>query len=399
MGTLSIILGLLSLGLIAYWVIADTRIYRSLRGLPTARDGMALDMPDAAVCVIVPAHNEERVIEQLIASLRSQDHPQLRVVLCLDRCTDATAEIARRAIADDERFEIIEIDACPPDWAGKVHAVWTGVSQSLAARDADLLLFTDADTEFHPALVRSTCALLRSRGLGMLSLWSDLVCEHWFEKLVQPACGTELMYQYPLLNANRRNRRRAFANGQFILFDRKAYEAIGGHASVNEAVLEDMALARRVAEADIPAGVFLADGMLRVRMYPSWDAFRTGWKRIYIDCAKFKVSRLRKHAWRMRMTSILMPLAALVLLALALAGVIDHGPWRWAAAIVAGTALVLWLANLVFIYRRGGFPILWAPLHPVGVWLCSRILLEAARDLARHEPVRWGGKAYHLMPR
>ncbi len=399
MGILILILGLLSLGLIAYWVIADVRIYRSLKGLPTARDGMGMDLPEASVCVIVPAHNEERVIEALIASLRAQDHPDMRVVLCLDRCTDATPELARKAVGDDERFEIIEIDACPSDWAGKVHAVWTGVTRSRGARDADLLLFTDADTEFHASLVRASCALLRTRGLGMLSLWSDLSCEHWFEKLVQPACGTELMYQYPLLNANRRERRRAFANGQFILFERTAYEAIGGHASVNEAVLEDMALARRVAEAKIPAGVFLADGMLRVRMYASWEAFRTGWKRIYIDCAKFKVARLRKHAWRMRMTSVVMPLAAMLLLGLALGGGIEPIPWRRAAVIVAGAAITLWLANLIFIYRRGGFPARWAPLHPIGAWLCSRILLDAARDLARHEPVQWGGRAYRLMPR
>lgn len=38
---------------------------------------------------------------------------------------------------------------------------------------------------------------------------------------------------------------RAFANGQFILLTRAAYDKIGGHEAVKSAVLEDLELARR----------------------------------------------------------------------------------------------------------------------------------------------------------
>lgn len=399
MGIVFFILFLHALALLAYWIIADVHIVRSLRGLPTARAGLGLGATDDQVCVVVPAHNEERVIAGLVASLRAQDHPRVRFVLALDRCTDRTREIAEREIAGDPRFEIIEIRACPEDWAGKVHAVWRGVGSSEAARSADLLLFTDADTEFHPGLVRASAALLRSRGLDMLSLWSDLASEHWFEGLVQPACGMELMYQYPLHNANRAQRRRAFANGQFILFTREGYEAIGGHESVNQAVLEDMALARRMVDAGRPTGVFLADGMLRVRMYATWSAFQVGWRRIFIDCAKFKVSRLRKHAWRVRVTMILLPLGSIAAGASALSGAVEADWLRVAMLSASIPALALWLGNLLLIYRLGGFPLRWVPLQPIGAWLVSRILLRAADDLERGEPVRWGGKSYSLKAR
>ena len=86
---------------------------------------------------------------------------QVRYVLALDRCTDDTAALARAAIDGDERFEIIEIDACPGDWAGKVHAVHAGVTRSRGAADAEYLLFADADTLFSPGCIASALALMR----------------------------------------------------------------------------------------------------------------------------------------------------------------------------------------------------------------------------------------------
>ena len=391
-----------AVSLMVYWIIGDVRIVSTLRGLPKAREGITIadaDPPSDRVCVIVPAHNEEDVIGGLIQSLRSQDYEHMRVVITLDRCTDRTREIAAREIDGDARFEIIEIESCPDEWAGKVHAVWSAVNKSEAARDAQVYLFTDADTIFDPSLVRATTALLRHRGLGMLSLWSNLSCKHWFEWLVQPACGIELMYQYPLMKANRMERRRAFANGQFIMFSRDAYEKIGGHEAVNEAVLEDMALARLVEQAKIPAGVLLADGLLTVRMYDTWQAFRVGWKRIYIDCAKFKVARLTKHAWRMRGVSIAMPLMTLGAILLAIYTPIDPTWLRIVGGVLAGLSMCVWVGNLAFIYRKGGFPVVAILLYPIGSFLASRIMIEAGRELAKQEPVRWGGKEYYLKPR
>src|ERR1700761_5623694 len=52
--------------------------------------------------VIVPAHNEESVIERTVKSLLRIDWPRecFRVVVVADNCTDATADTARRAGAE-----------------------------------------------------------------------------------------------------------------------------------------------------------------------------------------------------------------------------------------------------------------------------------------------------------
>lgn len=49
--------------------------------------------------VVIPAHNEGRVLEDLLNSLRKQDYPQSHICIFVfaDRCTDCTAEIAHRS--------------------------------------------------------------------------------------------------------------------------------------------------------------------------------------------------------------------------------------------------------------------------------------------------------------
>jgi glycosyltransferase involved in cell wall biosynthesis len=291
------------LGTIVLWGSVWIRVEHWMRVVPTLRLGQrlaAVEPPSGSVCVVVPAYNEARVIAALVQSLRSETYPQLRVVLALDRCRDDTPGIARAAIGDDHRFEIVEIESCPANWAGKVHAVNAGVTRSRGAADADYFLFADADTVFAPGCIAASVAMMHHRKLDLLSLLSTLTHETWFERVVQTAAVFELLRQYPLTLANARKDRRAFANGQFMLFTREAYRAVGGHASVKDALLEDLALARLIEERGRKAGVFLAAGLFHCHMYASWAEFRRGWKRIYIEASNRKPRRLSQSAWWIR---------------------------------------------------------------------------------------------------
>jgi cellulose synthase/poly-beta-1,6-N-acetylglucosamine synthase-like glycosyltransferase len=396
------VLSLCSALLLVYWGVGLGRIIRTHRHIPTARAGVALAAehpPMQAVCIVIPAHNEEAAIGGLLESLKAQNYPNLRVILCLDRCTDGTAAVVRKTVGDDGRFRAIEIRTCPDGWAGKVNAAWTG-AHCPEARSAEFLLFADADTWFHPDCVAATVALLEHRKLDLLSLLSTLTADRWFEKLVQPAAGLELIRQYPIERANRATRRRAFANGQFMLFRRAAYDAVGGHEAVRDELLEDIALARRIAETERPAGLLLADGMLRCRMYESWDAFRRGWKRIYVEAAKCKVRRLRQAAMAAGAMGAVLPLLAFANLWLS-AGLMD-GEHQLAA--VAGVCISLlglgaWGASVGATYRIARVPLIWIPGFILGSLLAAGILREAARDLRSGTPVSWGGRTYVRSPR
>jgi chlorobactene glucosyltransferase len=317
-------------------------------------------------------------------------------VLALDRCTDDTASIARTEIAGDARFEIIEIDACPADWAGKVHAVHAGATRSRGAADAEYLLFADADTVFSPECIASSLAMMRHRKLDFLSLLSTLTHDTWFERVVQAAAALELMRQFPLTLANAPKNRRAFANGQFMLFKRDAYEAVGGHAAVKNALLEDLALARLIDARERSAGVFFAAGLFHCRMYADWPQFQRGWKRIFIEAANREPKRLSVSARRIRWLGTLLPLWMLGA-GLFGAAIVAHEPrMGWALLVLWLVAMLVWVGALSRISALSGAPAWTAPLHIVGAWLTANLLAEAASDLRSQRPTRWGGREYDL---
>jgi cellulose synthase/poly-beta-1,6-N-acetylglucosamine synthase-like glycosyltransferase len=395
--TFAWVMSLGPLATILWWGSIWARVEHSLWAIPTLRLGQKLASahpPTGNVCVVVPAHNEARVIAGVIRSLRSETYSQLRVVMALDRCTDDTALLARTEIAGDARFEVLEIDVCPADWSGKVHALHTAVTGSRVAPDAEFLIFADADTLFSPGCIAAALALLHHRKLDLLSLLSTLTYDTWFERVVQLAAGFELLQQYPLTQANALEGRQAFANGQFMLFKRDAYDAVGGHVAVRDALLEDLALARLVEAKRLIAGVFVAAGLFHCRMYADWPEFRRGWKRIYIEAADRKIRALSLSAWRVRWLGTIFPTWTFAAGACGALIIAHDARIGWALLGISLLALLLWAGPLLRLTMVARAPAWTAPLHIIGAWLTAKLLDEAASDLRSRKPTTWGGREY-----
>ncbi|MDP1660578.1 MAG: glycosyltransferase family 2 protein [Phycisphaerales bacterium] len=390
-----------------YWTTGIVRFIRTRLTSPmaTAAERMP-DPPDDAwptVCVVVPAHNEEASIGSLLETLLRQDYPpdRLRVVFSLDRCTDATERVIRGRTGEDARIAVHTVDRCPDGWAGKVHALWHAVMNRNEAFNADLLLFIDADTLLHPSCVRWTVKLRQQRGCGLLSLYSTLAKRYWFEHLVQPATAGELLRQYPLLRSSEGPTTRSMANGQYMLFTRETYFHVGTHACVKDEVLEDTAMAQIVKALGHRCEVFFADGALVCRMYDTWSAFVSGWKRLYIELANRRPQRMLLHARAAVLTGSVMPVLSAAALAAGLLVEWHGGLWWYAlAAIVGGLAgLAGYYGCLVLGVVWGGASLVGAALYPVGSAVTAWILLCARADLLSGVPVRWGGKEYTRTPR
>lgn len=408
-----------------YWSVALVRIARELVRLGRASDGLSLGEPPGGwpkVSVIVPAHNEERLAPACARALLDSDYPALEVIFVLDRCSDRTLERLTPIASEDSRLVIVENGSCPPDWAGKCNAARLGAERATG----ELLLFTDADTQFDPKLIRATVSLLRHRGLSLLSLMPTLTSDLLFERVAQPVAAITLLRMYPISSANRPSNPRVFANGQFMLFERSTYEALGGHAAVKDDLLEDIAFARAVRDrAGRRSGLFAAGPLLVVRMYESLAQFVEGWKRIYIEACLRSPSKLRRKAIEAAAIGIAGPIAEVLTLLLAMAawvaaigssdgagpagagaGAAFSDPSRQALAGAAGiaaaaaiTAMVVRAIALSICYRQSSAPLVGVPFFPLGSWHVVRALWEGARDLDRRRPVRWGGRDYVLEPR
>lgn len=99
-----------------------------------------------AVAVLVPAYNEEKVINRTIGSVLASTYPNLRVIVIDDGSKDNTAEVARREFA--EEIAQGRVTVIRQENGGKAAALNNGLQQVteeiFVGIDADTLIANDA---------------------------------------------------------------------------------------------------------------------------------------------------------------------------------------------------------------------------------------------------------------
>jgi glycosyltransferase involved in cell wall biosynthesis len=227
-----------------------------------------------SVTAIVPARNEEAVITACITSLASQ--PEIAEILVVnDQSTDGTASVVRSLIEKVPNLRLLETGALPDGWVGKNYALWVGVQQAKCA----WLLFTDADAEHERNSASRALQIAQEHQAALISFSPEQITETWYEKALIPFIYLRLAKRFSYEKVNDPNSPAAAANGQFLMMRRDVYDAIGGHSSVAGEVLEDVALAMRVKAASHRIWFGSGEGIVRVRMYRSFQAMWQGWQK------------------------------------------------------------------------------------------------------------------------
>jgi GT2 family glycosyltransferase len=242
------------------------------------------------VTAILPAKDEEAYVADCLRSLCRQTYPKLEILVVDDRSADRTGEIARDIAASDARVRVLTIDTLPPGWTGKTHAL----EHASHFANGQWLLFLDADTLHTPESLEIVMEFARSHRAVLASLLPELRCDTFWERVVQPVAAITLMQSFPLHAVNNDRSPLAFANGQYILIERTAYDAAGGHRGVRDRFVEDIALAQRVKALGLPIRVALAREIVSCRMYASFDQVVRGWSRIFYDALGRSPGRLTK---------------------------------------------------------------------------------------------------------
>jgi glycosyltransferase involved in cell wall biosynthesis len=228
----------------------------------------------ASVTAIVPARNEEAVIEGCIISLASQSKIA-EILVVDDQSTDGTASVVRSLMEKIPNLRLLEAGGLPDGWVGKNHALWVGVQQANSA----WLLFTDADAEHQRDSASRALQIAQEKNAALVSFSPQQVTETWYEKALIPFIYLRLAKRFSYEKVNDPNSLAAAANGQFLMMRRDVYAAIGGHSSVAGEVLEDVALAMRVKSAGHPIWFGPGLGLVRTRMYRSFREMWQGWKK------------------------------------------------------------------------------------------------------------------------
>ncbi len=237
--------------LVMMGLIGGTVAFGHLRRLTGRVDGLVTLR--GQITIVIPARNEEASIGHLLSDLTTGRPLGARVVVVDDHSSDATADIV-------SGFEFAELIAAPPlpaGWCGKPWACHTGA----AVAHEGTLVFLDADVRVRPgALDLVVDQLNRTGGIVSVQPW------HTTGRPVEQLSALFNVIAVMGSGAGWPDPSGVF--GPVIATSVAAYRAAGGHDSVRDEVVEDLALCQSYRSAALPVTVFGGGELISFRMYP-----------------------------------------------------------------------------------------------------------------------------------
>lgn len=341
-------------------------------------------MPGAfpRVSVVIPARNEEKDVERTVRSHLAQDYPNLQVIAVDDRSVDRTPEILRNLAQEDPRLTVISGNDPPAGWLGKPHALHVGAR----AADGELLLFADADVRYDPRALRDAVVVMEDRGLDLLAFFPRFENRGFWENVLLPFLavavflGLGFLARFPRVPL-------AMGAGAGNLVRRRAYEAVGGHTAIRQAVVDDVRLAVVAKRAGFRVAAFRAEDRVAVRMYRGfrqvWDGFTKNVAWAYTGPSGVVLFALTVLLLAVAMAPVV------VLLAAAVGTPVPAADVRLAAALFVSAILV----RAVLAHALQG-PIWPAATHPIMAAVWAGLLGRSLFHRFVRKRLTWRGREY-----
>jgi hopene-associated glycosyltransferase HpnB len=369
----------------AYLLVGRGRYWTTAIRLPAGAGAVPDHWP--GVAVVVPARNEEVALATSLPSLLAQDYPgPARVIVVDDASTDATSSVASSVAASAEaRLPLVLVAGVerPHGWMGKPWALHQGVKHALQDRGCvpEWFLLTDADVHHPPDSLRRLVAAAVTTGRDEVSLMVRLRVVTGWERLIIPAFVYFFAQLYPFSRVRGPGRTAAAAGG-CVLVRRTALEAAGGIAAIRDAVIDDVALARRLKQSGAAIWLGLADDVRSIRPYPQLADL---WHMV----ARSAFTQLRQSFLLLAATLIgLMAIYVGPLIALA-AGLVVGDGWLTGAGAFAGAVMV---ATYLPIVRYYGLVWAWAFTLPVAAMVYGAMTTDSARRHWQGRGAEWKGR-------
>jgi poly-beta-1,6-N-acetyl-D-glucosamine synthase len=270
------------------------------------------------VSVVVPAHNEEASIGQVLASLRWQTCQPAAIYVIADNCTDRTAEIAARADA----VQVFSTTGNQHKKAGALNQLLEQILPPMA--DEEMILVQDADTFLDPSFLEVTSARI-SQGYAAVG-------GNFRGRSGGGVCGAMQRNEYVRYarDVGRKRGRVLCVTGVGTVFSARALKDVaaaykdgrlpspaGGFVYSYATLTEDnfMTLALKSLGHKVLAP---SDAAMTTEVMPTWRELgrqRLRWKRGAIeDLVSFGLSRATMSGWARQFVSLLGIMATVIYL-------------------------------------------------------------------------------------
>ncbi len=216
------------------------------------------------VSVLVPARNEERVLDGFIHNVLASQGVELELVVLDDASTDSTAERVSQWSDRDPRVRLVHGKKLPQGWCGKQHACY----QLAESARFDTFLFLDADVTVQPDAIARSVAFLNQSKIDLGSGFPHQETPTVAGWLLLPLIHFVLLGYLPLSRSRLSNDPSLAAGcGQLFITTRSAYYAAGGHAVIKSSLHDGIMLPRAFRKAGLRTDIFDASDIASCRMY------------------------------------------------------------------------------------------------------------------------------------
>lgn len=318
----------------------------------------------------------------------NQSYPNLEILVLDDQSTDHTPSILQCLENDNkDALEIIYGSDKPDDWLGKQWAC-----QQLADHSTgSILVFIDADTWLEPDTVSRVVKTMGRDIIELLTVWPMQELRTFWEKMIIPLVYYSLLSLLPACYVYRAPRwipspfRRLLsplfsaACGQFMAFKRSAYQTIGGHQTVKNHIVEDVALAREIKKAGFRMRMYHGYRAISCRMYASEKELFEGFRKNFFAGFGYNFVFFTLAG--------LMHILVYILPFFALFTGFFYGFAGWIPP--ASLAVLIIVFHRLLLARWFNWNPAYAFLHPLGVLWFQKLGIRVLRDYFSGEPVRW----------
>ncbi len=272
---------------------------RKMRDLGTIRPGQGRSLP--GVSIIVPACNEEEMIEPALLSLLNLEYEPFEIIVINDRSTDRTGEVLARMQRKYPQLKIHEIQELPAGWLGKNHALYQGARLA----GGEFLLFTDADIIFDRTTLSRAMTLMVREQLDHLSLIFRNIARGLLLNSMVIDAGAGLFFLFKPWQVNDPRSRYFIGVGAFNLVRKSVYQAVKGHEPIRMHPIDDIMLGKLIKQHGFRQECLLGYDFLTVRWYDSPKKMINGLMKNIFALYDFRVSYVAAAVLAITLTTIL----------------------------------------------------------------------------------------------